>query len=261
MTSRSQTLYWFISVLVIAAIVVWLTGQNTALFYAVNHTGHLLPDALWSNLTLVADTLFAVAVLLIIACYYPSMLNQSLLLLIIGALVVHGFKQGLNIPRPAAVLDRDSFWIIGQVLKNHSFPSGHSFTAMSCAGLIWLNLTHKGWAIVALVIGFLAALSRAMVGAHWPLDILVGSAAGLAVAVLSHWLVQRFRVFRGHGQKLFTALLLTIASAYLSFHQDGYPYTDALAITASISAVLFALRKIWLPLAGHLRRAFSAGPR
>lgn len=258
MNARQGPLLSVAALLLILALIVWLSGANQVLFYAVNHAGHALPDWLWSNLTLMADTLFAVAVLLIAASLKPAMFNQSLLLLLLGTLFVHGFKQGLDIARPAAVLDRDSFYIIGQVLKNHSFPSGHSFTAMSCAGLIWLNSRSTGLGVVALIIGFAAALSRAMVGAHWPLDILVGSASGLLIAALSVWLTSNVRWLQGHGQKLFIAVLLTLAAGYLSVHQDGYPYTDPLALVMSVVAVLTALLKVWLPLARLLYRAFSS---
>lgn len=230
-----------------AALWVWLSGSNQSLFLSINAAGHYLPDALWSNLTLVADTLFAIAVLLIAGSYRPQMLNQALVLLLLGTLVVHGFKNGLNVMRPAAVLDRDSFYIIGQVLKSHSFPSGHSFTAMSCAGLLFLNSKNRMTGSLLLVIAALAALSRTMVGAHWPLDILAGSAAGLLVAVISVWLVARLNWLRSHGLKLLTAVLLTLASAALCVHDDGYPYTGALAVIAGAGALAVAIARIWLP--------------
>jgi len=257
MNTRDKTLFSLVVILSVLAVILWISGQNQAVFYSLNHSGHALPDVLWSNLTLVADTLFAVAALLILASYHPRVLNQALVLLVIGTLFVHGFKQWLDIMRPAAVLDRDSFYIIGRVLKTHSFPSGHSFTAMSCAGLIWLNSRRLPIGVAALIIGFMAALSRAMVGAHWPLDILVGSAAGLLIAWFSVYLVNRWPWLQGHGQKLFTAAVLTIASAYLSIYQDGYPGTSLLALIASIWALVIAWKKIWLPLARHLRRAFA----
>ena len=245
------------ALLLLLALVVSLSGSNQLLFLHINHAGHALPDWLWSNLTLTADTLFAIAVLLIAGSYRPVILNQALLLLILGALFVHGFKQWLDIPRPAAMLDRDSFYIIGQVLKNHSFPSGHSFTAMSCAGLIWLNTRSRSLSLFIVSIALLAALSRAMVGAHWPLDILTGGASGLLFAYLSVRLVSRFHWLSDHGLKLIAALLMTLAAAYLSIHQDGYPYTGALALTASLAALLTALYKVWIPLARLLIRAFG----
>ncbi|WP_430462264.1 phosphatase PAP2 family protein [Thalassolituus sp. LLYu03] len=239
-----------------AALLVWLNGSNTGLFLTLNQAGAQLPDALWTNLTLVADTLFAIAVLLIAGSYRPQMLNQALVLLLLGTLVVHGFKNGLDVLRPAGVLDRDSFRIIGQVLKSHSFPSGHSFTALSCAGLLFLNLNNRLTGGAVLLLGALAALSRIMVGAHWPLDVLVGGAAGLLLAVISVALVSRIAWLQANGLKFFTAILLTLASAALSVHQDGYPHTDALAVGMSLLALGIAMQRIWRPFVRLCAEAF-----
>lgn len=231
-----------------AALLLWLSNANQAVFLQWNHAGSVLPDWLWANLTLVADTLFAVAMLLIAACYRPLLLTQSLVLLILGAAFVHLFKNALDVARPAAVLSHDSFTIIGAALKGHSFPSGHAFTALSCAGLLWLNNKRLSVGLLILLLGLAAALSRTMVGAHWPLDILVGGAFGLLFACASAWLVNRTFWLQAHGWKLFSALLLTLASGYLAFHEDGYPFTDPLAIAASLVAVNTALVRIWIPL-------------
>ena len=253
-TLGSPPLLTLAALMLSSALLLWLSNANQTLFLQWNHAGGMLPDWLWANLTLVADTLFAVAVLLIAACYRPLLLTQSLVLLILGAVFVHFFKNTLDVARPAAVLSHDSFTIIGAVLKGHSFPSGHSFTALSCAGLLWLNNKRLSAGLLILLLGLAAALSRAMVGAHWPLDILVGGAFGLLFACLSVALVNRFQWLQAHGWKLLSALLLTLASGYLAFHEDGYPFTDPLAIAASLVAVITALVKIWLPFARLLRQ-------
>ncbi|MCT7359905.1 phosphatase PAP2 family protein [Thalassolituus pacificus] len=240
-----------------SALLLWLSNANQALFLQLNHAGHLLPDWLWANLTLVADTLFAVAVLLIAACYRPLLLTQSLVLLLLGAAFVHFFKNTLDVARPAAVLSHDSFTIIGAVLKGHSFPSGHSFTALGCAGLLWLNSKRLSSGLLTVLLGLSAALSRAMVGAHWPLDILVGGAFGLLFACASVWLVNRVHWLQAHGWKLFSALLLTLAAGYLAIHEDGYPFTDPLAIVASIGAVATALARFWIPFLRLLRQELT----
>ncbi|MCD8521049.1 MAG: phosphatase PAP2 family protein [Saccharospirillaceae bacterium] len=246
-TLGSPALLTLAALMLGAALLLWLSNANQAVFLLWNHAGSALPDWLWTNLTLVADTLFAIAVLLIAASYRPLLLTQSLVLLILGAAFVHFFKNTLDVARPAAVLSHDSFTIIGAVLKGHSFPSGHSFTALACAGLLWLNSKHLGVGLLILISGLSAALSRAMVGAHWPLDILVGGAFGLLFACVSVWLVNHLYWLQAHGWKLFSALLLTLAAGYLAFHEDGYPFTDPLAIMASVMAVMTALIKIWIP--------------
>ena len=241
------------AVLLLLGLWLWSQQLNASWFSLWNGAGQHLPAAVWANLTLVADTLFAVAAILMVASYHPRLLGQSLLLLLLGGLFVHLIKQGLNVPRPPAVLDADSFRLIGPALKNESFPSGHAFTAMSAATLIALNLKHVTLSALVIIIGGLAAVSRAMVGAHWPLDILVGSGSGILFAWLCVRLEYRYHWLQRNGWRFFSLILLTLASLALAFHDDRYPDTQALSILASLAALWLAIRRYWLPLLRALR--------
>lgn len=228
-----------------AAAVIQAQGTNTELFLWFNHGAAMLPDAFWANMTFVADTLFAVAVIAIVASRQPHLFNTGLVLLITGAAFVHGFKFFLEIPRPPAVLDAESFRVIGPILKNHSFPSGHSFTALATAGLLMLHTRSLAFAVVVLGIGLVAALSRAAVGAHWPLDILTGSAAGLLFAQIARWLTANLWWLQGEGLQRFAAGLMTLACIALIFHDSRYPDTRILSISSGIIATLFLVGYWW----------------
>lgn len=241
------------------ALFIWINEVNQLWFMNWNTSGSQLPDAIWANLTLIADTLFAVAALLIAASVSakpngPRLLGQSLVLLILGGLFVHVFKQGLNIPRPPSVLAEGSYHLIGPKLKHESFPSGHAFTALSCFALLALNQSKLYLSAVLLTIGGLAALSRVMVAAHWPLDIFVGGGFGILFAWLSVQLEQRVAFFQRNGWRFFALILLTLASAALAFHDDRYPDTQLLGVTASLIAVILAIRHYWQPLIRFMRQ-------
>jgi len=68
-------------------------------------------------------------------------------------------------------------------------PSGHSLTVFAGIGVILLcfSLKARHWPVAALLVllAVLVALSRVMVGAHWPADVLAGAGSGLAVALLA----------------------------------------------------------------------------
>lgn len=235
------------TLLLLLAVAVWQTNSNNDLFLLINHGASEFPAAIWANLTLMADTLFAVAVLLIVGVYQPRVLAQSLILLIIGGLFVHVFKQTLNWPRPPAVLEAGSFNLIGPALKSESFPSGHAFTALACAGLIVLNNIRSGFIPLVLLIGALAAISRSAVGAHWPLDVLVGGGTGLFFAWLSVKLESNIAWLQSNGIKFASVILLTAATLALAFHDSRYPQTQLLGIATSLLAVLIAIKRFWLP--------------
>lgn len=243
------------AVMFIAAAFIAATDSNKAIFLSWNVAGSALHPAIWTNLTLMADTLWAIALLLAVAVYRPKLLTQSLLLLIIGGITVHIFKQSLNLPRPPAVLEASNFNLIGPALKNESFPSGHAFTALSCATLLALNTLRPALIVFIMIAGVLAALSRVMVGAHWPVDILTGGGAGIVMAVFCSYLESHCKTFEAHGWKFASILLLTLATIALAFHEDRYPYTQVLGVMTSLTALVIAGRQFWLPFFRLLKRS------
>jgi len=65
-----------------------------------------------------------------------------------------------------------------------SFPSGHATTAFALAAL--LVLWYPRWAAGFLALAGLVGLSRVVLGAHFPSDVLAGAALGTAVALIVH---------------------------------------------------------------------------
>lgn len=122
----------------------------------------------------------------------PRRVAALLLTLIIGGILVHTMKRTLQVDRPAAFFgpDHPLFQVIGKVLRKGSMPSGHSATAFAVAALLVL---HEGratlWRHLWWVLAALQGLSRVVVGAHWPSDVLVGSGMGLLLAPLT-WRLQ-----------------------------------------------------------------------
>jgi undecaprenyl-diphosphatase len=68
-----------------------------------------------------------------------------------------------------------------RIAHTPSFPSGHAATSFACAGALAPYVTRR-IAVALYVLAGLISWSRVYVGAHYPLDILVGAALGLAIA-------------------------------------------------------------------------------
>lgn len=72
-----------------------------------------------------------------------------------------------------------------------SFPSGHATTAFAAAVL--LGLWYPRWAGVFVGLAVLVGLSRVLLGAHFPSDVLAGAVLGSGVAVAVYVYVPSIR--------------------------------------------------------------------
>ncbi|MBY8877089.1 phosphatase PAP2 family protein [Actinacidiphila acidipaludis] len=100
-----------------------------------------------------------------------ALLLTPVLWLIAGQLVREGLMHAFARLRPSSV-----HW--ATTATGFSFPSGHSFSSVVCAGLLVLAIARRrpSWTraacAVAVVYGIAVGLSRVYLGVHWPLDVL-----------------------------------------------------------------------------------------
>ncbi|MFZ5594848.1 MAG: phosphatase PAP2 family protein [Pseudomonadota bacterium] len=194
------------------ALLVMMPGIDQMLFLAINQASRYTGDALWANLTILGDGLVVFALVLPFAGRRPDTVWALLLTGLLAALATHGMKALIGGGRPAALLPLESFHIIGPVLQSNSFPSGHTIAAFSFAGAVSL-LLHRPWLTTVLVtLATLTGLSRIVVGAHWPLDVLGGAAIGWLCAAGGVAWARRWPWGLRVGAQRGFAIILTIAA-------------------------------------------------
>jgi hypothetical protein len=128
---------------------------------------------------------------------------------LLSGVLIAGFKQFFSDPRPAGILAQTDFHIVGDILKQYSFPSGHTTTAFAMAGFIMLTFANLPMRIFVLILAVIAGVSRISVGAHWPEDILAGAPLGLMIAYLGS--VLSLKPFSQRGNYLAAAFLALAA--------------------------------------------------
>ena len=224
--------YWRVWLVPVSAAggfaLIWALDANRAVFLALNALGPATSDWLWANITVLGDTLVAFALCLPLWRRRPEALWAFLFVALLGTAWVDGLKPFLDIDRPPAVLG-DAVHVIGPAYKHHTFPSGHATAAFAIGGLYALGSASRLVAALALTAAVLAALSRAVVGVHWPLDILAGALGGWVAALIALVLAERTRAF---GTKPLVqwllALFLAACAAWLviGHPKSGYPEAD-----------------------------------
>jgi membrane-associated phospholipid phosphatase len=276
---------WLVPLLALAASLVVLLGNwNQPLFLAFNRLGPSTSDIVWAHITVLGDTVVALALCLPLWRRRPDLVWA----LAIGALLatawVHSLKPAVQVPRPLALLG-EQVHVIGPAYRKQSFPSGHSTTSFAVAGLLALGLAPRrsrsrasgsaseaealpfpgvahaaAWGGLALLLAALAALSRSVVGVHWPLDLLAGAFGGWLSAAIALALARRTLAFgtRESVQWVVGLLLAGCAVALVLGHDSGYPQAMAfqrlIGLACLVSAAVALRRELARRNPGGLSR-------
>ena len=98
-----------------------------------------------------------------------------------GTLVYKWLKGKTLRPRPYQVLQ--DVLLTGKPLDYFSFPSGHTLhaAAFTCMTLAY----YPSLAVLVIPFSFMVAVSRVVLGLHYPSDVLAGAVIGSAMALIS----------------------------------------------------------------------------
>ncbi|MDV8157369.1 phosphatase PAP2 family protein [Acinetobacter bereziniae] len=218
---------------------------NTPLFLMINgmppHS-----DWFWQNITFMGDGLTAYVLLIFFCRHNAHLLWLGLLAVLITGFGVQGIKQSIDVLRPIGYLGIEHVQVIGKILKHDSFPSGHAATAFVLAGVLskYIKLNsfryHRAFTFCVISLATLIALSRVVVGVHWPLDIVIGALWGWYSATIILKLSSKTKQI---GRTRFSANILyalaAISAGFLWRFDGGYPLALGLAKLLSVCALTY----------------------
>jgi membrane-associated phospholipid phosphatase len=180
-----------------------------------------------------------------IICLFLWLKNRKLglagiLAIILSAILVQALKSGLHAPRPASVFD--DVFVMGEVLKHRSFPSGHSATIAGVARVLWGVWGRRAnWGI--LLVALLVGVSRINVGAHFPFDVAVGFTLGwlsaeIALKLLDWWKLPSDRPGYNTEQRIVSGLIVIGGLGLIFIHkvQDAQWFYRLIGIISFIIA-------------------------
>src|SRR5690606_31857291 len=150
-------------------------------FFFLNSKLSQFPNTQY-NLTQLGDALILLPFFTIFIVYAPKIWESLLSASLVSSIFSWLLKAMFSVPRPAAVFDNNSFVIIGKALYgNTSLPSGHSITIFTTFTVLLFAFMPKQFnykilcILLVIIIGLILVLTRVGVGAHYPIDVIVGS--------------------------------------------------------------------------------------
>jgi undecaprenyl-diphosphatase len=105
-----------------------------------------------------------------------------------GTILYKWLKRKTSRPRPYEV--HSDIWLTGKPLDRFSFPSGHTLHAVAFTTVI--GFYYPALMLAVLPFTLLVALSRVVLGLHYPTDVLIGALIGFLIAMGSLYLFNIF---------------------------------------------------------------------
>ncbi len=210
---------------------------NQSLFEVVNGWGMVSPGA-WASITVLGDSLVVFSLMLPVVLVRPDIAWAVVPTALLATVLTHVPKNLVEAARPLAELGPEQVTVIGHSLRQSAYPSGHSATVFATAAVLAVTLGLRGRRLALLLgLGALVAVSRVVVGAHWPRDIAMGAAVGWFSGLAGAWLAARAPWGTGRVARWILGAIFLACTLYLPFHASGYPDARPLQWTVAVIAL------------------------
>lgn len=210
--------------LIYATIGIIIFEYNQDLFYYFNH----IKSEFWINenlfITTMADGFFIVLFMLYTQKKKKRTISSGFIIFIIVTILVQVIKEMINAPRPIKVFPEDSINLYGILLTKNSFPSGHSAAAFFLARLMTWKRKEFKVHFIWIFFGINAALSRVVIGVHFPIDVFIGSLIGYYGThfLLKFKLLDKISIIR-FISRITPFFGFLISGAYLILYEERIP--------------------------------------
>lgn len=193
-------------------------------FFVLNHHLGQYPN-LEYNLTQIGDASIFLSFLLIFLVYAPKIWEALISASLVSLVFSKVLKTFFDVPRPAEIYDHDLFIIIGKAAVGYSsLPSGHSITIFTSLTVLLYGFMPKdyklkfAWVLFILALGLFIASSRIGVGAHHPLDVIIGCILGYISGLSGIFISRNYKIWNWVGnKKYFPIFIILIIGCGISF--------------------------------------------
>jgi membrane-associated phospholipid phosphatase len=159
------------------------------IYFWINGRYSAFGDFIMPYLTDLGNGLSTVLITLVILLFsYRKALLMGTTYALVSGIIVQVVKFIFDAPRPTLYfkdqLSRIHLVQGVEMLKLHSFPSGHTATAFASTVVITYWCKNKGWGLPLLIVAMSVAYSRMYMSEHFFEDVTGGSAIGVICTVL-----------------------------------------------------------------------------
>ncbi|KFF18836.1 phosphatase PAP2 family protein [Flavobacterium hydatis] len=189
--------------------------QKDFFFFINSHLGQY-PN-LEYNLTQLGDGLVFLSFLGLFVIYAPRIWEALLSGLLMSLLFSCPLKSIFAVPRPGVAFFDDHIIIIGKALCGHnSLPSGHSITVFTILTILMFAFMPQKlkfkipWIFLIISLGLIVAFTRVAIGAHHPLDVIIGSIIGYISGLLGIFISRKNKTWNWINNKKYYPVFILL---------------------------------------------------
>ena len=259
--SKLKSSLFIVPLLLLVAIVVFLFSQHSLsvegyiqvqknLFYFINSKYSQFPTLIY-NLTQLGDALIFFSFIGLLLIYVPKIWETLLTASIVSALLSAVLKNLFSVPRPAASFDTTTFTIIGNALSGHSsLPSGHSITVFTGLSIFMFAFMPKKinykmlWSLGIVCLGILLVLTRVGVGAHYPLDTMIGGIIGYISALIGIFINRKYPIWSWINNKKYYPVFIALFLVCIGVLVNKILHENLIVFYLALLSLIVSLYKI-----------------
>ncbi|MBN2364035.1 phosphatase PAP2 family protein [candidate division WOR-3 bacterium] len=232
--------YFYVTlILSFLAVLTAVPVVNMSIFRFLNNLSSVTGENVWIFFTFFSDGLVSFVILTPFVRKKPKIIFAVIIAAIISTILNQILKRSFHVLRPTRVLDRNSMILIGPDWGQYSFPSGHASMVFVLASVI-SEEGKRPLKIIVLFIASIIAISRAVVGVHWPFDITAGAAMGWISGCLGYCIAGKILWGTGRKAAIFYGFLLAVCCIVL-FLWDYSGFDGIMLFQKTVALVFFAV--------------------
>lgn len=167
---------------------------------------------IWGAFSFIANP--AIFLLIFLILYWNVSKKEGISLgynMILTLVIINTIKSIFASPRPFQISDRINSLDMDQTATGTSFPSGHSAISASLFSSLYLSFKSLVGLILLIIAPIFVALSRVVLGVHFPIDVIFGLLIGYLLTFLLYRLYIKIDNF------LKTNMWLSISISFVLF--------------------------------------------